>query len=161
MLAKLKDDFINHLHFSSRSTVLTFQMMPFPEKLQSQTTQILPPNSGQQINMLSKVCACAEMTFFGTAHRFYFDYFHISVHKFMQDRKHKTASWEEEVCVTLPSQIYSSNLHDYMANFVRNIKAFPNAIKNLVVYLLWNICFIHLKYVISMSKKDKMTLLQL
>ena len=72
MLAKLKDDFINHPHFSSRSTVLTFQMMPFPEKLQSQTTQILPPNSGQQINILSKVCACAEMTFFGQLTDFIF-----------------------------------------------------------------------------------------
>ena len=50
------------------------------------------------------------------------------------------------VYVTLPSQVCSSYLRDYMANLIRNIKAFPNAIKNLVVCLLWNISLIHLKY---------------
>ena len=51
----------------------------------------------------------------------------------------------KEVYVTLPSQIYSSYLRDYIANSVRNIKAFPNAIKNFVVTLLWKISLIHCK----------------
>ena len=74
------------------------------------------------------------------------DYFHISVHSFIRDRKHyETVSWAEEVYVTLPSQIYSSFFRD-MANLVRIIMVFPNAIKNLVVCLLWKIFLIHLKY---------------
>ena len=85
---------------------------------------------------------------FRTARRFYFDYFRISVQRFIRDKKHyKTISLgEQEVYITLPSQIYSSCFRDYMVNFVKNIKAFPNAIKSLVVYLLWRIFLIHLKY---------------
>ena len=65
-------------------------MMSFPK-----TSRVLPANSDQQINMLSKVYACTEMTFLGglTAYRFYFDHFHISVYNFIGDRKHhKTIS---------------------------------------------------------------------
>ena len=38
-------------------------------------------------------------------------------------------SFFEDVYVTLPSQIYPSYLRDYMTSLVKNIKAFPNAIK--------------------------------
>ena len=77
---------------------------------------------------------------FGTARRFYFS--------FIRDRKHyKTREYGGggEVYVTLPSQIYSSYLRDYKTNSVGNIKAFANAIKNLVVSLLSKISLIHIK----------------
>ena len=57
MLAKLKDFF----RFSSRLTGLNV----IPKNLQSYCTRISPANSGQQINIHSKVCTCAEMTFLG------------------------------------------------------------------------------------------------
>ena len=83
---------------------------------------------------------------FGTARRFYFDYFHISVHSFIRERKHKIVSRREGrgLCDP-PFSNLSSYLCDYKANLVRNIKAFSNAIKNLVVSLLWKISLIHVK----------------
>ena len=75
---------------------------------------------------------------FVTARRFYLDHFHIFAHSFRKHYKIVSMEWwgVKEVYVTLPSQIYSSYLRDYIANSVRNIKAFPNAIRNLVVSLL-------------------------
>ena len=77
----------------------------------------------------------------GAACRFCFDHFHMSVHSFIRDRKHyKTVSrgegGGEEDNVTLPSQIYSSYVRDSIDNSVRNIKTFPNVVKNLVARLL-------------------------
>ena len=54
--------YMNQLCFSSRLTSLT-SMMSFQKNLQGQCTHILPTNFGQQINMLSKLCACAEISF--------------------------------------------------------------------------------------------------
>ena len=39
-------------------------------------------------------------------------------------------SWGDEVYITLPYQIYSSCLRDYMANYIWNMNVFPNVIKN-------------------------------
>ena len=55
-------------------------------------------------------------------------------------------SWGEEVDIPLPYQIYSSYLRDYIANYIWNIKVFPNVMKSLVVYLLRKISLIHLIY---------------
>ena len=80
---------------------------------------------------------------FRTARRFYFDYFLISAHSFIRDRKLcKTVSWAEEVYLTLTSQIYFSELCDYMTNLIRNIGAFPNAIRNVTVCFLWKMSHI-------------------
>ena len=83
ILAKLKDCFINQFRVSSRLTGLDL----IPKNLQSHCTRIVPANCGQQINMLSEVCTCAEINIYGRAQRFYFDYFRISVHSFIRDRK--------------------------------------------------------------------------
>ena len=61
MLAKLKDHFINLFGFSSRLTSLDV----IPKNLQSHCIRISHANSGQKINILSKVCTCAEMAFLG------------------------------------------------------------------------------------------------
>ena len=58
MLAKLRHYFINQFSFSSRMTGLDV----IPKSLQSHCTRISPANSGQQINILPKVCTCAETT---------------------------------------------------------------------------------------------------
>ena len=85
------------------------------------------------------------MGFFGKVRKFHFDYFNISVHSSIRDRKHyKTVlrvegGGEGAGLYHPPFQIYSSYLRDYIANWIRNIQAFPNAIKNLV-------SLIHLKY---------------
>ena len=39
-------------------------------------------------------------------------------------------SWGEEVYITLPHQIYFSYVRDYMANYIWNVKVFPNVMKN-------------------------------
>lgn len=92
ILAKLKDDFINLLHFSSRLTGLTFKLMSF-----CKISRTSVPAFYLQILVIQK----NFFTFLWTVHRFHFDYFHISVHSFIWDRKHKTVSWGEEVYVTL------------------------------------------------------------
>ena len=61
MLAKLKDCFINQFRVSSRLTGLDL----IPKNLQSHCTRNVSANFGQQINMLSKVCTCTEITFLG------------------------------------------------------------------------------------------------
>ena len=63
----------------------------------------------------------------------------------------------DDVYITLPSQIYSSYLGDYMANLIGNMKPLPNAIKNLVVSLLWKISLIHMKYKLLSQKKGQRT----
>ena len=155
LLAKLKNGFINQPHFSSRLSGLTFKMMPLP-KTSSVSVNAFDTHILVSKPKWSQNFAHAQKNIFGTACRFYIDYFHISVHGFIRDRKHyKTVSWGEEVYVTLISQIYTSYFRDFMANLVRNIKTFFNAIKNLVDCFLLKISLFLLKYKLqSMSKKD-------
>ena len=88
--------------------------------------------------MLSKVYACAEITFLGQLAYFILIIF-IYLFSFIRGRKHykNISSWEGENSLSpFSSQIYSSYLRDYIGNLDRNIKAFSNAIKNIVVSLL-------------------------
>ena len=62
MLAKLKDYSIGQFRFLSRLAGLTRKWCHF-QKPPEPVDRILPTNSGQQIDMLSNVCACAEITF--------------------------------------------------------------------------------------------------
>ena len=87
---------------------------------------------------------------FVTARRFYLDHFHISAHSFKRGGERV-----KEVYATFPSQIYSSYLRDYITNSLRNIKVFSNAIKNLVVSLLWKISLIHLKCKLYSLSKER------
>ena len=126
---------------SSRLTGLTFKIMSIPKTVRASIPRFYP-----QILVSKLICfqkfAHSQKCLFGTANLFYFDYFHISAHSFIRDRKHhKTVSWGEEVYGALPSQIYPSYFRDYMAIFVKNIKAFPNAIKNLVIFFIENFSF--------------------
>ena len=128
--------------------------MSFPK-----TSRAIVPGFYPQIPVSKLICfekfAHGRNYIFRTARRFYFDYFHSLI----WDRKYYKTVFSgngedeggivwvvEEIYVTLPFQIYSSYLYDYMANLVRNFKVFPNATKNLFVCPLWDISLIHLKY---------------
>ena len=96
--------------------------------------------------MLLELCACAEISFYGSLHFTLIIFMYLSTVSFATGNIKLLFSWGEEVDITLPYQIYSSYLRDYIANYIWNIKVFPNVMKNLVVYLLWKISLIHLIY---------------
>ena len=129
MLRELKYYFINQFCFSNRLTVLTSTM-----SLQKSFRVNVP---AFYLQTLVRKFLCfqnfghAQKTVFRKARRFYFDYFHVSVHSFIRNRKQKIIifCWGEEVYITLSYQIYFSYLPDYMANYIWNIKAFFNVIK--------------------------------
>ena len=129
MLQELKDYFINQFCFSSRLTGLTSMM-----SLQK-SSRVSVPAFYPQTLVRKFLCfqnfAHAQKQVFRKARRFYFDYFHVSVHSFIRNRKHKIIifSWGEEVYITLSYQIYSSCLRDSMVNYIWNIKAFFDVIK--------------------------------
>ena len=121
MLAKLKDYFINQFCFSSRLTGLECHFQKHSGPLYQHLFHL-------QILVSKLICFQKHMrgnNNFGRACRFYFDYFHISVHSFIRDRKQLRVGeggrgrrrWG--LYVTLPSQIYSSYLHGYIVNLVR------------------------------------------
>ena len=121
MLAKLKDYFINQFCFSSRLTGLECHFQKHSGPLYQHLFYL-------QILVSKLICFQKHMrgnNNFGRACRFYFDYFHISVHSFIRDRKQlrvgegggERRRWG--LYVTLPSQIYSSYLHGYIVNLVR------------------------------------------
>ena len=83
MLAKLKDYFINQFCFSSRLTGLECHFQKHSGPLYQHLFHL-------QILVSKLICFQKHMRWnnnFGRACRFYFDYFHISVHSFIRDRK--------------------------------------------------------------------------
>ena len=86
MFGELKDYFINQFCFSSRLTGLT-SMMSFKKSSGVSVTAFCP-----QILVSKLLCfrnfAHAQKYVFREACRFYFDYFHVSVHSFIRNRKH-------------------------------------------------------------------------
>ena len=120
----------NQFCFSSRLTSLT-SMMSFWK-----SSRVSVPAFCPQILVSKLLCfrnfAHAQKYVFREACRFYFDYFHVSVHSFIRNRKHYKIIifLRGEVYITLPHQIYSSYLRDYMVNYIWNMKVFPNVIKN-------------------------------
>ena len=131
MLGDLKYYFINQFCFSSRLTGL-ISMMSLQKSSRVNVPAFYPQTLVSKLLCFQNF-AHAQKQVFREARRFYFDYFHVSVYSFIRNRKHYKIiifSWEEEVYIILPYQIYSSYLRDYMANSIWNIKAFSNVIKN-------------------------------
>ena len=138
----------------SLSFIFIFQVLDWskfpndviPKHLQRQCTLILPANSSQQINILSRVCRCAKLTFLGQLTDvilIILIYLSTVSH---QARNMKQLFWVEKDYITLPFQIYSSYLCDYLANLVKNIPTLFNVIKNFVVCLLFKSSYFHFKY---------------
>ena len=87
ILGELKDYFINQLCFSIRLTGLTSMM-----SLQKSSWFSVPAFC---LQILGSKLLCfqnfvhAQKYFFREARRFYFDYFHVSVHSFIWNKKHQ------------------------------------------------------------------------
>ena len=129
MLGELKDYFINQLCFSSRLTGLT-SMISFQK-----SSKVSVPAFCPQILVSKLLCfqnfAHAQKQVFREAFRFYFIFTYLFTVSFKTGNIIKLLfSWGEEVYNTLPYQIYFSYLHSYMANYIWNIKVFPNVMKN-------------------------------
>ena len=131
MLGELKDYFINQLCFSSSLTGLT-SMMSFQK-----SSKVSVPAFCPQILVSKLLCfenfAHAQKQVFREACRFYFDYFHLSVHSFIRNRNHyKTIIFLGGRGLYHPPL---SNLLFYIANYIWNIKVFPNVMKKFLFTL--------------------------
>ena len=151
---KIERLFYQSISFFKSIDWSNFEMMLFPETSRASVSVFYPQILVSKLICFQKFAhACAKNIFLGQLADFVLIIFiNQSTVSFETEniikgegRGRGEGGVGREVYVTLPSQIYSSYLCDYKANSVRNIKAFSNAIKNLVVSLLWKISVIHLK----------------
>ena len=120
MLAKLSDYFFSQLCFSSRLSGLTSkwcnsQKPPEPVYLMNFTRKFWSANKYALKTLRMRI-----NSIFGTARRLYFDYFHISVHSLILDRKHYKiivflGVGERSISLS-PTRSTVSYLRDYMSN---------------------------------------------
>ena len=120
MLAKLSDYFFSQLCFSSRLSGLTSkwcnsQKPPEPVYLMNFTRNFWSANKYALKTLRMRI-----NSIFGTARRLYFDYFHISVHSLILDRKHYKIIFflgvGERSISPSPTKSTVSYLRDYMSN---------------------------------------------